>query len=170
MDLRKEERASLNNKRVLSEIDVSEWEITCKETLPREGKRRCDTSKATQLPVGEMLSQATWLRKKRRRSSASSRKASNKFPSLETFHPVCATIVDNPGNTYIISQISSIRIRTSEQLSALTARTRFSKGSQTSLTLWATSLSKNHFPNSSCNFESRDEILLKGVGCDAPSF
>jgi hypothetical protein len=29
MDLRKEERASLNNKRVLSEIDVSEWEITC---------------------------------------------------------------------------------------------------------------------------------------------
>jgi hypothetical protein len=61
MDLRKEERASLNNKRVLSEIDVSEWEITCKETLLREGKRRCDTSKATQLPVGEMLSQATWL-------------------------------------------------------------------------------------------------------------
>jgi hypothetical protein len=29
MDLRKEERASLNNKRVLSEIDVSEWEINC---------------------------------------------------------------------------------------------------------------------------------------------
>jgi hypothetical protein len=58
MDLR-EERASRGNKRVLSEIDVSEWEITCKETRPREGKRRCDTSKATQLPVGEMLSQAT---------------------------------------------------------------------------------------------------------------
>jgi hypothetical protein len=29
MDLRKEERESLNNKRVLSEIDVSEWEINC---------------------------------------------------------------------------------------------------------------------------------------------
>jgi hypothetical protein len=25
-------------------------------------------------------------------------------------------------------------------------------------------------PISSCNFESRDEILLKGVGCDAPGF
>jgi hypothetical protein len=36
------------------------------------------------------------------------------------------------------------------------------KGSQTCLTLWVTSLSKNHFPTSSCNFESRDEILLKG--------
>jgi hypothetical protein len=38
MDLRKEERASRGNKRVLSEIDVSEWAITCKETRPREGK------------------------------------------------------------------------------------------------------------------------------------
>jgi hypothetical protein len=38
MNLRKEERASRGNKWVLSEIDVSEWEITCKETCPREGK------------------------------------------------------------------------------------------------------------------------------------
>jgi hypothetical protein len=38
MDLRKEERASQGDKRVLSEIDVSEWEITCKETQSREGK------------------------------------------------------------------------------------------------------------------------------------
>jgi hypothetical protein len=38
MDLREEERASRSNKRVLSEIDVSEWEITCKETRPRESK------------------------------------------------------------------------------------------------------------------------------------
>jgi hypothetical protein len=47
MDLRKEERANRGNKRVLSKIDVSEWEITCEETRPREGKRRCDASKAT---------------------------------------------------------------------------------------------------------------------------
>jgi hypothetical protein len=65
MNLRKEERVSLNNKRVLPEIDVSEWEITCKETRPREGKRRCDTSKATQLPVSETRSQAAKLRKKK---------------------------------------------------------------------------------------------------------
>jgi hypothetical protein len=31
MDLRKEERTSRRNKRVLSEIDVSEWEITYKD-------------------------------------------------------------------------------------------------------------------------------------------
>jgi hypothetical protein len=66
MDLRKEERASRGNKRVLSELDVSEWEITCKETRPRESKRRCDINKAAQLPVGETLSQATRLRKKKK--------------------------------------------------------------------------------------------------------
>jgi hypothetical protein len=38
MDLREEERASRGNKRVLSEIDVSEWKITCKETRSRQGK------------------------------------------------------------------------------------------------------------------------------------
>jgi hypothetical protein len=67
MDLRQEERASRGNKQVLSEMDVSEWEITCKETRPREGKRRCDTSKATQLPACETLLQAARLRKKKRK-------------------------------------------------------------------------------------------------------
>jgi hypothetical protein len=38
MDLRAEERANKGSKRELSEIDVSEWEITCTETFPCEGK------------------------------------------------------------------------------------------------------------------------------------
>jgi hypothetical protein len=67
MDLREEERANRGNKRVLSEIDVSEWEITCKETRPREGKRRCNTSKATQLPIGETHPPATRIRKKKKK-------------------------------------------------------------------------------------------------------
>jgi hypothetical protein len=67
MDLRQEERARRGNKRVLSEIDVSEWDITCKETRPREGKRRCSTSKAAQLLDGETLSQAARLRKKKKK-------------------------------------------------------------------------------------------------------
>jgi hypothetical protein len=52
MDLRAEERANRGNKRLLSETDVSEWEITCTETCPREGKRRCNPNKTTQLPAG----------------------------------------------------------------------------------------------------------------------
>jgi hypothetical protein len=38
MDLRKEERTSGSNKRVLCEIDVNEWGINYKETRPRESK------------------------------------------------------------------------------------------------------------------------------------
>jgi hypothetical protein len=38
MDLRKEEKTSQSNKRVLAEIYVSECEITYKETRPYEGK------------------------------------------------------------------------------------------------------------------------------------
>jgi hypothetical protein len=67
MDLREEERANRGNKRFLSEIDVSEWEITCTETCPCEGKRRCDTNKATQLPVGKTPSRATRLKRKKKR-------------------------------------------------------------------------------------------------------
>jgi hypothetical protein len=67
MYLRAEERANRGNKRVLSEIDVREWEIICTETRPRESKRRCDTSKATQLPVGKTPSRATKLKRKKER-------------------------------------------------------------------------------------------------------
>jgi hypothetical protein len=67
MHLRAEERANRGNKQVLSEIDVSEWEITCTETFLREGKRRCNPSKATRLPVGKTPSQATKSARKKER-------------------------------------------------------------------------------------------------------
>jgi hypothetical protein len=67
MDLRAEERANRGNKWVLSEIDVSEWEITCTETRPHKGKRRCDTSKATQLPASATPSRAARLKRKKER-------------------------------------------------------------------------------------------------------
>jgi hypothetical protein len=67
MDLGKEERTSPSNKRTLLEIDISEWEITYKETRLRECKRRCDTSKTTQLPAGETHSQAARLGKRKKK-------------------------------------------------------------------------------------------------------
>jgi hypothetical protein len=51
MDLRAEKKADQGRKRGLPEIDVSEWEITCTETCPREGKRSYNPSSATQLPT-----------------------------------------------------------------------------------------------------------------------
>jgi ribosomal protein L19 len=62
MDLRKEERKCRSNKRVLSEIDLSEWGITYKEIRPREGKRSYDNGKTTQLLESETHSQGEVLR------------------------------------------------------------------------------------------------------------
>jgi hypothetical protein len=67
MDLRAEEKANRGHKRVLSEIDVSEWEITCMETCPREGERRCSTNKTTQLPASATPSRTTKRAKKKER-------------------------------------------------------------------------------------------------------
>jgi hypothetical protein len=67
MDLRAEERANNGSKRVLFEIDVSEWEITCTETCPREGKRRCNANQTTQLPASETPSRITKRAKKKER-------------------------------------------------------------------------------------------------------
>jgi hypothetical protein len=67
MDLREEERANQGNKRVLSGIDVSAWEITCTKTCPPEVKRRCNTNKATQPPANATPSRATKLKRKKER-------------------------------------------------------------------------------------------------------
>jgi hypothetical protein len=67
MDLRAEERANKGSKRVLSEIDVSEWEITCTETCPRGGERRCNTNKTTQLPANETPLRTSKRAKKKER-------------------------------------------------------------------------------------------------------
>jgi hypothetical protein len=68
MDLRAEEKADQGHKRGLPEIDVSEWEITCTETCPREGKRSCNPSSTTQLPASETPSRTSKkARKKEKR-------------------------------------------------------------------------------------------------------
>jgi hypothetical protein len=67
MDLRVEEKADQGHKRGLSEIDVSEWEITCTETCPREGERSCNPNKTTQLPANETPSRTTKSARKKER-------------------------------------------------------------------------------------------------------
>jgi hypothetical protein len=45
MDLTKEEEKSQNRKRAFPEMDLSEWEITCKEFCPRRGKQSDNNDK-----------------------------------------------------------------------------------------------------------------------------
>jgi hypothetical protein len=170
IDLRKEERTSQSNKRVLSEIDVSEWEVTYKETHLRDSKRSCNTDKIGQLIEVETRSQAEILGRQTGKKRRIVKKDQQQVSKPKELPPAFATTVDNPGISYVIARTPSSRIRTSGQLKVITSRSRSFKGSQTSLTSWVISLSENtslfHFVLS--NLGSR--FFLRGVGCDAPGF
>jgi hypothetical protein len=103
MDLRKEEGTSRSNKLVLSEIDVSEWEITCKETRPCEGKRRCDTSKTTQLPAGETHSQAARLGKRKKKKLRLIKKDQQQISKPRDLPPRLCYNCRQPGISYVIA-------------------------------------------------------------------
>jgi hypothetical protein len=161
MDLRVEEKANRGNKRVLSKIDVSEWEITCTETRPHEGKRRCDTSKATQLPVGKTPSRATRLkRKKQRKRLCLIKKAQQQISKSGELPPRLCYNCRQPG--HYASECPNPRHRTPDPLMATAVTSQAVEWSKAIRISWVTPLSTNFFPTSSCNFESLDEILLKG--------
>jgi hypothetical protein len=99
MDLRAEERANRGKKRVLSEIDVSEWEITCTKTCPCEGKRRCNPSKITQLPASATRSRAVRLkRKKERKRLRLIKKAQQQISRPGEFSPYLCHKCRQPGH------------------------------------------------------------------------
>jgi hypothetical protein len=99
MDLRAEERANRGSKRVLSEIDVSEWEITCTETCPREGKRRCNPGKATRLPVGKTPSRTMKrARKKERKRLRLIKTAQQQISKPGEFSPYLCHKCRQPGH------------------------------------------------------------------------
>jgi hypothetical protein len=73
MDLTKEEGKSQNPKQAFPEIDLSEWEITCKEFVLAGANK----------------------------TTTAARSHVNELPSLRNFRPAFATNVDNPGITPI---------------------------------------------------------------------
>jgi hypothetical protein len=161
MDLRAEERANQGNKRVLSEIDVSEWEITCTETCPREGKRRCNANKATRLPASATPSRAAGLkRKKERKRLRLIKKAQRQISKPEEVPPrLCYNCIQpghyakecpNPRQQNPWSAINNLGNKPTPQVE------------QGQLKFLGNTSSPEPLPTSSCNFESRDKILLKG--------
>jgi hypothetical protein len=99
MDLRAEEDAIRGNERVLSEIDVSEWEITCTETCPRKGKRSCHPNKTTQPPTNETPSRTTKrAKKKERKRLRLIKKAQQQFSKPGEFSPYLCHKCRQPGH------------------------------------------------------------------------
>jgi hypothetical protein len=99
MDLRAEERANKGSKRELSEIDVSEWEITCTETHPHKGKRRCNTNKTTQLHASATPSQTTKsAKKKERKRLRLIKKAQRQISKPGEFSPYLCHKCRQPGH------------------------------------------------------------------------
>jgi hypothetical protein len=99
MDLRAEEKADQGHKRVLSEIDVSEWEITCTETCPREGKRSCNPSKTTQRTASTPPVRTTKrAKKKEKRRLRLIKKAQQQISKPGEFSPYLCHKCRQPGH------------------------------------------------------------------------
>jgi hypothetical protein len=99
MDLRAEEKADQGRKRGLPEIDVSEWEITCTETCPREGKRSCNTSKTTQRTASTPSVRTTKrTKKKEKRRLRLIKKAQQQISKPGEFSPYLCHKCRQPGH------------------------------------------------------------------------
>jgi hypothetical protein len=109
---------------VLSEIDVSEWGITYKEIRPCKSKRSCDTGKIVQLVEVETRSQDEMLGKRKGKKHRIVKKDQRKVSKPKECQPYLCYNCRQPGILCVVAQNPGSRIRTSEQLKAITARSR----------------------------------------------
>jgi hypothetical protein len=171
MDLSEEERANRGNKRVLSEIDVSEWEITCKETRPREGKRRCDTSKATQLPASATHSRATRLkRKKKRKRLRLIKKAQQQISKPGEFPPCLCHKCRQPGHYRHNCPNLQHQDQNLGAAKCAHGKNPIFQGKPDRLNSMGNTSIQEPLPLSLGNSNLGTRFFLRGVGCDAPGF
>jgi hypothetical protein len=171
MDIRAEEKANRGNKRVLSEIDVSEWEIICTETRPRESKRRCDASKTTQLPVGKTPSRATKLkRKKERKRLRLTKKAQQQISKPGDLPPRLCYPCGQPGH---YRHNCPTRQHQGQNLGAARCahgENPIFQGKPDRLNVRGTTSVQEPLPLSCVISNLGTGFFLRGVGCDAPGF
>jgi hypothetical protein len=166
MDLRAEEKADQGHKRVLSEIDVSEWEITCTETCPRGSKRSCNLSKTTQPPASETLSRTSKkAKKKERRRLRLIQEAQQPISKPKDLPPRLCYNCRQP--RHFANKCPNPRQQKPQQQkqnpgSAINNNEPSPRVEQSQLNIMGNTSIPESFFTSPCNFESRDEILLKG--------
>jgi hypothetical protein len=166
MDLRAEEEAFRGNKRGLPEIDVSEWEITCTETCPREGKRSCNTSKTTQRTAGTpSVRTSKKAKKKEKRRLRRIQEAQQLLSAPKDLPPRLCYNCRQPG--HFADTCPNPRQQKPQQQkqnpgSAINHNKPSPQVEQGQLNFVGNASIPESFFTSPCNFESRDEILLKG--------
>jgi hypothetical protein len=162
MDLRKEERTSWSNKGILSEIDVSEWEITYRETHLRESKRRCDTGKATQLTTGEIHSQAARVGKRKKKKLRLIKKDQQQISERRGLPPHLCYNCKQPGHF----MCNCLNPQQQNQNFGATKGDHNKKliiqGKPNHINSTGNLSLQELPPHPVCKFESQNEILLKG--------
>jgi hypothetical protein len=166
MDLRAEEEAFRGNKRGLPEIDVSEWEITCTETCPRKGKRSCNPNKTTQRTTIATPAQISKkAKKKEKRRLRRIQEAQQPIPKLKDLPPRLCYNCRQPG--HFADKCPNPRQQKPQHQkqnpgSAINDNKPSPQVEQSQLNFVGNASIPESFFTSPCNFESRDEILLKG--------
>jgi hypothetical protein len=166
MDLRAEERANKGSKRVLSEINVSEWEITYTETCPREGKRRCNPNKTTQLTASTTPSRTTKrVKKKERKRLRLIEETQRPISKPKDLPPRLCYNCRQP--RHFANECPNPRQQNPQQQkqnpgSAINNNEPSPQVEQSQLNFMGNTSIPESFLTSPCNFESRDEILFKG--------
>jgi hypothetical protein len=174
MDLRAEEDAIRGNKRVLSEIDVSEWEITCTETCPRKGKRSYNPDKTTQRTASTTPSRTTKrAKKKERKRLRLIQEAQQPISKLRDLPPRLCYNCRQPG--HFANKCPNPRQQKPQQQeqnpgSAINNNKPSPQLEQSQLNFLGNTLTQNHSspPLVISNLGTR--FFLRGVGCDAPGF
>jgi hypothetical protein len=174
MDLRAEERANKGSKRELSEIDVSEWEITCTETCPREGERSCNPNKTTQLPASETPSRTSKrAKKKERKRLRLIQEAQQPISKPKDLPPRLCYNCRQPGH-FANKCPNPIQQKPQQHKqnpgSAINNNKPSPQVEQSQLNFLGNTLTQNHSspPLVISNLGTR--FFLRGVGCDAPGF
>jgi hypothetical protein len=166
MDLRAEEEAIRGNKRGLPEINVSEWEITCTETCPRKAKRNCNPSKTTQrtaITTPARISKKA--KKKEKRRLRRIQEAQQPIFTPKDLPPRLCYNCRQPG--HFADKCPNPRQQKPQQQkqnpgAAINDNKPSPQVEQSQLNFVGnTSIPESSF-TSPCNFESRDEIPLKG--------